>query len=747
MNKLLCTFILIAALTTTIGSYGEILEGNAKYVDPFIGVEGGGNVFPGVCVPFGIVKLGPDCGNKDWNAGWDPTGDIHGFSHTHVSGTGGGCKYGNILFMPIVGPLDVNNYSSPRVNEHTELGLYETELKRYHTSVQLTALSKTALHQYTFPKSRNAKILIDLGSFLASHERQEFVGSEIRILNDTTVEGYQRIRGGWNEGDEYTVYFYAVFDTPAQSTGTWKNGKISTQLKEQYDTNERTGAYFQYATESDQVIRVKVGISYLSVGKAKANLSQISTWHFDTIRSAAIAQWNQILNKISIEGKEQDKKIFYTALYHCYLQPVDKSDENSKWKTNEPYYDDFYAIWDTFRATHPLFTLLTPSKQSDMIRSLIDIYKHDGYMPDARSGDDNGRVQGGSNCDILIADAIVKGLKNIDYQEALDAMLKNAEVPPGDNERKEGRGGIFDYNTLGYVSTTYERSLSRTFEYANCDFAIATVASILNQPQIAEKYYKRASNWENIWNEQVTAFGHAGYAWPRASNGEFWAQDKFNVLAGGTWPHVIYETFPYELSFYVPHDMRRLIEKCGGKATFIDRLNVFFTHKEPNWDQKSFVGLFQISNEPGFLIPTLYNYVNQQSRTAYIVRKILAERYNVSREGIPGNDDSGSMSAWYIFHALGFYPNAGQDIYLISSPIFKNVSVQLENGAMLTIKVKGGSDKNIYIKSLKINGKQWTKNWFRHSDIASGAVLEFEMIDEPSAWDVDGEIAPSLSDK
>ena len=379
-----------------------------------------------------------------------------------------------------------------------------------------------------------------------------------------------------------------------------------------------------------------------------------------------MSRWNEILNKIEVKGSDEQKKIFYTALYHSYLQPVDKTGENSKWISDEPYYDDYYCIWDTFRATHPLFTLLTPSKQVDMLRSLLDIYWYEGYAPDARSGDDNGRVQGGSNVDILFADAYVKGLKGIDYELALEAMIKNAEVSPGDDERKEGRGGISDYNEKGFVSTKFERAGTRTMEYANCDYAIATLARGLKEKEIAQKYMERSRNWQNLWNPDVESLGFKGFVWPRYSDGSWWSENDYSVFQGGTWPDFVYESFSWELSFYVPHDVNALIEKCGGKEPFTRRLDTYFSHEK--WDQRWYMGLFQISNEPGFLTPTLYNYVGRPDKTAEVVRKTLKERYNTTKEGIPGNDDSGSMSSWYVFHALGFYPNTGQNLYLISVP-------------------------------------------------------------------------------
>lgn len=738
--------IFFIVLLTIANVCAQALTGNARYVDPFIGVDGGGNVFPGVCAPFGMVKLGPDCGNKNWNAGWNPDGNIHGFSHTHVSGTGGGCKYGNILVLPLTGDINLKDYSSPRFNEQIVLGKYEVELSRYRTAARLTALDKTGFHEYTFPANTDSKILFDLGSCLAmtARETQRLVGSEVRILSDNTVEGYTRVRGGWNEGEAYTVYFYAELDTPAKSVGTWKGDSLMPDIKHQFDSGEKTGAYFVYSTSQKQKIKMRVGISYISSGKAQENLKEMSSWHFDTVHAQAVSKWNKILGKVELVGNEEDKTKFYTALYHCYLQPTNKTGENPKWISSEPNYDDFYAIWDTFRVTHPLFTLLSPSIQTDMVRSLIDIYRNEGYMPDARSGNDNGRVQGGSNCDILIADAMVKGLEGIDYKAGLKAMLKNAEVSPGGDERKEGRGGLQDYNSIGYVSTDYERCLTRTFEYSNCDFAIATVADRLGKKELAAKYYTKALSWQNTWNDQITSLGLTGFAWPRNKDGSFKAKDQYNVFARGGWKNPAYETFSFELSLFVPHDMKSLIRKCGGEDSFIQRLDTFFTHKMR--DQRYHVGLFQIANEPGFLTPVLYNYVNRQDKTVNIVRYILKNRYKITRDGIPGNDDSGSMSAWYIFHSLGFYPNAGQDVYLISSPIFKSVIINLENGKSINIIAKNNSDDNMYIQSATLNGKPLTKNWFRHEDIAEGGTLEFVMGPKPSNWARNGELPPSMSD-
>ncbi len=721
----------------------------ANYVDPFIGTEGGGHIFPGSSVPCSLVKLGPDCGNKFTNAGWESKTNIVGFSHVHVSGTGGGPKYGNILVMPVVGNIDLKDYSSPRSNEKASVGLYSVTLDKYHVAVRLSSSHSAGLHEYTFPKSKASHILIDAGSFLLkphqNAETQQLVGSEVQILSNTEIQGYSRVRGGWNIGAAYTVYFYAKFDTPAKEMGIWKSGKMMPGIKGSFDDGNPTGAYFDFQTREGQIIKMKVGISFLSSAKAKENSKELNSWSMDAAKQEAETKWNAILGAVEInDSNEDNKKIFYTALYHSFLQPSDRTGENPKWFSSEPYYDDYYAIWDTFRATFPLYTLLKPSLNKDILRSLIDIYKYEGYMPDARSGNDNGRVQGGTDGDMLIADAFVKKLDGIDYQKAFEAMIKNAEISPGGDERKEGRGGLPDYNTVGFVSTNYERAGSRTLEYANNDYAIAVMAKGLGKEELYKKYRERASNWENLWNPDVESFGAKGFIWPRFKDKTWENANKFTTLKSGSWSSFFYESNSWELSFYVPQDVKKLVLKCGGYKSFENRLDTFFTHDMH--DKSVSLGLFQVNNEPGFLTPDLYNYINKQDKTAAIVRKILSRFYNTSQAGLPGNDDSGAMSSWFAFQALGFYPNTGQDVYLIGSPIFKEVNIHLQNGHLLRITAKDAGPENIYIQSVFLNGLLLTKNWFRHTDIMKGGTLSFVMGNQPSGWSNNGELPPSMSD-
>lgn len=727
--------VLISLINITVYSQ-DILFHYTKYVDLFIGVENKGNTFPGVSLPYGMVKLGPDCYRRDTNSGYHPTGEIWGFSHTHVSGTGGGPKYGNVLLTATMGDLNIIDYSSLRKNEKASPGYYSVNLEDYNINVELTTTHSTGFHKYTFQKEGDANILIDLGSFLtrswAYGEDQQLVGSSVKILNGKELQGATIIKGGWNKGKAYTVYFYAILDTPSETYGTWKSGKIQKLQKEQLDSNEKTGAYFTYNVKKDQEINVKVGISFLSVKKAKANLEkENSHWDFEKVKNNAKTQWNNKLSNVEISETSEDiKKIFYTALYHSFLQPTKKTGEIKNWDANKVYYDDYYAIWDTFRSLHPLLTLVDTKTQVDIINSLLNIYEKEGYMPDGRSGNDNGLTQGGSNCDLVIADAYVKGIKGINYEIAYQAMVKNAEIVPED-ERKEGRGGLKDYNTLGYVSTFYERAGTRTVEYANCDWGIAQVAKGLGKEDDYLKYKSRASNWKNLW-KPIESHGVTGFISPKNNQGE-WIDD-FSLFKRGTWHNFFYESISWEYSLYVPQDVKALIKFSGGNKAFVNRLDTFF---ERNY--------YIVENEPGFLTPNLYTWAGRYDKSAKIIHKIITKDYHTGRGGLPGNDDSGSMSSWFAFQAMGIFPNAGQDVYLIGSPVIGNTKIKMDNGKTFEIKAQNLTDENIYVTKATLNGKPLLRSWFRHTEISEGGVLELYMSSTPNEWGYKTP-PPSISD-
>jgi predicted alpha-1,2-mannosidase len=674
-----------------------------------------------------MVKLGPDTEDLSANAGYDGKARIVGFSHLHVSGTGGGPKYGNILVTPLTGPVEPGKMVSDRGGESATVGYYRTNLIRYGITAELTATRRVGFHRYTFPKSHSAHVAIDLAHCLTTPfegEAQKFLGGELQIVSSTSVQGVARYIGGWNVGREYDVFFYAVFDTPAKQAGTWTSKGLSSDREARSQGPAPIGAYLDFDTVTNQRVQLKVGISFISIEQARNNLEkEAPLWNFDAVRKQNASAWDKALSRVQLKGASSSQmQAYYTALYHNMMMPVDRTTENPKWKSTEPYYDDYYALWDTFRTTNPLLTLIAPERETEMVRSLIDIYRHEGYMPDARSGNDNGRTQGGSNAEVVIADAFGKGLNRIDYNAAFEAMLKDAEEPPA-NARKEGRGGLKDYNTRGYVTMQDERSASRTLEYAYDDFAIAVVARGLHRSAEFKKYLARSGNWRNLWDASVTSEGAKGFIRPRMADGTWLA--TFTPTTGGTWPDFFYESDSWQYSLYVPQDVRGLIAQCGGNDTFVKRLDTLFDNNH-----------YDVGNEPGFLLPILYVWAGRHDKTADRVAAIRRRHFGTGRAGLPGNDDSGAMSAWYAFHMMGFFPIAGQDFYVISTPAIPETAIDLGGGHIFRVVAEGldGTDRTRYIQSATLNGKPLTRAWFRHQEISSGATLILKMGDKPSRW-------------
>jgi len=724
----------------------------SSYINPFIGSEGDGNVFIGPSCPFGMVKPGPDC-SKTSNSGYisDTTQTIYGFSQVHVSGTGGGPKYGNISVMPFSDDIESIKQESLRGRETTRVGYYSVLLKKWNIFAEITTSPKVAFYRFAFHK-KEKRIKLDLGEFLGekpipdAREAQQFVGSEIKIVSDTEIQGYSRIRGGWNNGNAYTVYFYATFDKPFCRFTTWKGQKMCAGQNTQYDSGEKTGALLTFANNTSDAIQMKVGISFVSALKAQQNVTaEIPHWCFQNTLQETQGKWENLLKRIEIsaDATQAQKVMFYTALYHTQLMPVDRTGENPLWTSAQPYYDDFYAIWDTYRSSHPLLTLISPSRQVNIINSILDIYKHEGYMPDARSGNCNGRTQGGSNADVLIADAYVKGLEGIDYGLGLQAMLKDATVPPGGNEEKEGRGGLTDYNRLGYISNRFVRAGNRTVEYAYDDYCLAEVAKGLNRMGEYRQFLKQSGNWQNLWRD-IEDHGTNGFIMPKDPSGKWIDSIPCDVYNGRLnyipytplaqdWPNCVcwwcgffYEASSWEYSLFVPHDVPALIRKSGGKDAFLSRLNTFFVN-----------GYYNVGNEPSFLSSCLYHWIGRPDLSSQRTRKIIDDNYNSSRSGIPGNDDSGAMSSWMAFHMMGLYPNAGQSYYLITSPYFCKTVIHLENGNDFILIARNLSEKNRYIKSAKLNGKMFNQAWIEHKDVVNGGNLIFEMDSKPSiAWGV-----------
>lgn len=756
-NKLTETVVSVAVVLTVGGtavcsSASPVREGRMErcgsYVDPRIGSEGLGRVFVGPSMPFGMVKPSPDC-TPSPNSGWLPMPErVDGFSQVHVSGTGGGPKYGNILIQPMTGPLDRTHHYDYRTGEEIALGYYATTYRDSGVKTEVTTSDRASVYRITYPAGSDAALLVDAGFFLGENpvpdarEAQQFVGSEVQFVSDSEVSGYSRIRGGWNDGRAYTVYFHLQTDRPALERATWKGDSITSALN-QYDSGRKTGALMRFAPGTD-TLGVKIGISFISPLKAKENLrAGVGGKSFDTVRRELEDAWENLLSRIELDPStpERYRRMFYTGLYHTMLMPVDRTGENPLWTDPVPYYDDFYAIWDTYRSSSPLITLIDPAREADIVNSLINICKRDGYMPDARSGNANGRTQGGSNAEIVIADAYVKGLEGIDYRQALQAMLKDAEVPPGGKAEAEGRGGLREYIDLGYIPYGIARAGNRTVEYSYCDYAIYLVASGLGERDIADRYLRQSGNWKNLWRSDYEHDGTKGFIMPRDADGNWLDELPFGhskvrkptfrytpVTFEGPWytpwwDMFFYEASSWEYSLSIPHDVEGLIEMCGGPEAFRRRLDKFFDKK-----------YFNVNNEPSFLSPCLYHWIGRPDLTGELVARIVAESYSDTPAGLPGNDDSGAMSSWLAFHMTGLYPNAGQDYYLIHSPLLKSVTFNLDGERRFTVKAEGLSDRNRHIRSATLNGKDYPYSAIRHADITAGGTLVLRMGDRPGEW-------------
>ena len=707
-------------------------------VDPFVGVDREGNTVPGAAVPFGFANPSPDVvPNPEFRfdtSGYESGKPIIGFSQTHVSGTGGESKYGNFRITPQVGQINPKDLASEKRDESAAPGLYTVFLTRPSVKAELTTTRLVAVHRYTFPRTAEAQILINTGSVIftggGSGRRQRPISTVTRIVAPNRIEGIGNFIGGWNPSP-YTLHFSAEFSQNFKSYGTWRDGEVYPNTSTVTGEQSGAGAFATFDATSNQVIEIKIGVSFVSTEKAAANIkAETAGANFDAIRRRAADLWENALSKIKTEGgTDEQKQIFYTALYRSQYMPHDVSGENVWWQSDAPHYEDFYAIWDTFRTVHPLLTLIQPERQRDIMRSLVDTYQHTGWMADARIAGANGMIQGGSNADVLIADAFVKGIKGIDYKSAYQAMIKNAEI---DSPRSayEGRE-LGEYKTRGYLSMKYERSASRTVEYAYDDFCIATVAKGLGKTADYQKYLKRSGNWMNLWDAETKAIR------PRRENGEWMTpfdKTRLYMLESPqfTWMSApYYEGSSYQYSTYIPHDVKGLIAKVGGDEMFVQWLDDFFGGGNSNLRPE---GLYTHVNEPDLLAAFLYIHAGRPDKTAAQVRALMQREYRTGRGGLPGNDDAGTMSSWYVWNAIGLYPNAGQDFYYIGSPIFTRSTIDLGGNRQFVIEAQKTSADNKYVQSAALNGKPLARAWLTHAEISSGGTLHLLMSDKPSSW-------------
>ncbi|KAI9793009.1 MAG: hypothetical protein M1835_007502 [Candelina submexicana] len=737
------------------------------------GSEYGGNVFPGVSVPFGVVKLGPDVeAGIDANSGYLPRGRVTGFSMMHESGTGGAPKYGVVSQLPIVGSIDdpLADFSSIRAKDDVaSVGYYKSSLASGIT-VELAATAHAGFYQYTFPTEKQANVLVDVSHFLPSYRKmgttQAYAGGNFSIFPDGRYEGSGTYNNGWDrdfesmppknlQAPDWTIFFCGKFDTPVRSSQIFAPGSRSLTRNGVVNTASSQGKLGGLFTFTDNRVVSRVGISFISSDKACGHVdAEIpAKTELQKVVGSTKDPWNtQVLSKITTTEKDsKNLQLLYSSLYGMHLQPSNRTGENPLWTSNEPYYDDILTLWDTHRCATPLMHILQPTVYEEFIRSMIDIYRHDGYLPDARSSNFNGRTQGGSNADNVLADAYVKGVRGaIDWKDGLKAMIKDAEiVPPNNNDpqapgssTKEGRGALPDWHKYGYITPTYTRSVSRAMEYSLNDFALYQVASGVGDKANATAYLKRSQNWRKHYNPDAKAHGFSGFVVPKRANGKFEKQDPLDC-GGCYWKDAYYEALPYEYTFGAHHDMAHLIKLSGGAETFVKKLDKMFEKgSNPHGDARFEKTIFNPGNEPSFASPYLFNFAGRQDLSVTRSRAIARKYYAPTPGGLPGNSDAGAMQSWLLWNMIGLYPLTGQTTFLISSPWFADLTIELGGGRKLRVTSRGG-ERGEQVQSLKVNGKVWEKSWVGWKDVfEKGGTMEFELGREAKKW-VKGEAPPS----
>jgi alpha-1,2-mannosidase, putative len=747
-----------------------VAQTNIQYVNPLIGTVKMGHTFPGACVPHGIVQLSPDTDTIPHNingvyqkdaykycAGYqydDKT--IVGFSHTHFSGTGHS-DLGDILIVPVTGELKFNpgtaddpnaGYRS-RFSHDTEVsrpGYYEVTLDDYKVKAQLTATERVGVHKYTYPANEVQKILLDLTHGIYNYDGKTLWAS-LRVENDTLITGY-RITNGWAR-ENYT-YFAISLSKPIKNygyvdkekpkyVGFWRKFNLHTNFPE--IAGRKIVVHFEFDSDATVPLEMKVALSAVSTRGAVMNLeSETKGKSFDRLVSEASSKWEKELDIIEVEGGKDGKTMFYTSLYHTMINPSIYMDVDGQYRGidhNTHTSRDFtnytvFSVWDTYRALHPLFNLINRDRSKDIVNSMLAHYEqsvHKALPVWSHMGNENWCMIGYHSVSVL-ADALDKGLE-INKEKALEAMLNSSNVDYYD--------GTAEYKKLGYVPFDKNgNSSSITLEYAYDDWTIYNTAMKMNNSTVADSYKKRALNYRNVFDP--------GLQFVRAKKSDGTWKEPFNLL--NTHGEGFIEGNSWNYSFYVPHDVKGLIEQMGGNDQFIQRLDSLFTMHLPDEffehtedvTREGIMGNYVHGNEPGHHIPYLYAWTSQPWKTQYWIREIMNRMYRNSIDGLCGNDDCGQMSAWYIFSSMGFYPVCpGSNQYVLGAPYFPYMKIKVGENKYLEIKADKVSDKMRYVKSVKLNGKPYSNAYINYDDIKNGGELVFEMTSSPNKKRLFGE--------
>ncbi|MFA6084327.1 GH92 family glycosyl hydrolase [Mucilaginibacter sp.] len=726
LNKLILTTGLLYC--SVVLSHAQSQKQPVDYVNNNIGVLDGmdaSNCVIGPQLPFGSINPSPQT-KKGGNDGYNPNEDIRGFGQIQMSGSGWGSN-GQIFLSPQIGlAVGETEHDSPKANEKASPYEYGVTLSRYHIRTEVTTSWHSAIYKFTFPKSDSAHILLDLTHNIPMDIRPQIGGSvsqgtvTIDAGDNRYITGDGIYRGGFGEGD-YHIWFAAMVSKKPVQSGTWLNGAVSMGSTTQrlLKKEDRVGAVLGFSTTENEEVYLKIAVSYKSIEQAKAWLNtEIKDFNYDQVKETAKAAWNTTLKKIEVEGgTEKDKTLFYTALYHAQLMPRNRTNDTRNFGKDVPVWDDHSAVWDTWRTVYPLHALITPRMVSGTVNSFIARFKKNGVVRDAFvNGNEMNMEQGGNNIDNIIAEAYLKEVKGVNWEEAYSVLKHNA-----DNERL----GSFMWRKQDSANNTYMKigwippgmmNCSMTLEYAYNDYCIALVAKGLGKTADYKKYLNRSHQWVNLWNKDAESDGFKGFIMPRELNGEFVQTDLKKYP--GSWKNYFYEGSSWTYSWFMPHDFNKLVELNGGKDAFAKKLEYGFKNN-----------LIDYGNEPAFLAVQGFQYAGRPDLSSYWVRKLVRDRF--TEKGGPGNDDSGAMSAWYIFSSMGFFPNAGQDIYYLTGPLFSRVMMHMGNGKTLVITAPNASEKNIYMRGVTINGKKLTGTIITYQDIKNGGIINFDMSDTP----------------
>ena len=623
-------------------------------------------MFPGVVgAPFAMVKLGPDCG-PDRYSGYSETMPIEAFSMMHESGTGGAPKYGVVAQQPV--PGDVSNplgdlSSSRTTPDEAQVGFYQSSLSN-GVIVQLAATEHAGLFHYVFNSSSKATVVVDVSHVLTTEERlplsQHYLNGNMTILEDGSYQGSGTYDNGWNLAPAWTIYFCGRFDESTTSIKTFSgNGPNLTRYDSERTASgaERVGAVYSFANLN---VTSRVGISFISSARACQHLDDEmpADVTLQSLVDRAQSKWNtEVFSKVQTpQTNETHLQLLYSSLYGMHLLPSNRTGENPGWQSSEPYYDDLFTLWDLFRCSMPLVHILQPKAYEEQIRSMIDIWRNEGYLPAGRSSNFNGLSQGGSVADNVLADAYVKGVRGaVNWADGYAAMVKHAEVqPPNNNDfrapdasTKEGRGALPDWLEYNYITPNFTRAVSRAVEYSINDLALHQVAKGLGLSKDAEEHLSRSRNWRNHWNPNATSLGFSGFLVPRNANGTFVEKDPLQCY-GCYWMDEYYEALPWEYSFNPLHDVDKLVNLTGGNEIFVDRLNTMFRPGVFPEDENRTI--FNGANEPSFASPYMFNFAGRQDLSVQQSRHHAKASFRPEPDGLPGNSDAGAMQTWLLWY-------------------------------------------------------------------------------------------------